>query len=348
MEDEIMQATNSSHNAMGIKNYVIARFLYAVIDDVLLDLSDMKVSLDIYFTDDLFETLSRLYKTDHIDSSDTIQLLLGIIERRADDYNLPMDELLRRLCSRGADLNVQKHHHDRFQEPSEVVIDDDQNSNVSVIQNKRKKKLSDTYLAKFRGSFNLKWNHSHHPTDIPAYKKCTIIPARIPYYKKPKDGVAFPAEIPNLVIHQPDYVSILPLLISARHYQVDIQEYDIISERNSFRKIVMNNENYVISVQKIGSTVFLRRHDEHPDAMNSFGHRFERLCTPGYITKASYYQLIDGNIGKLRTLISAETDAVITNEHAIELKCSTYSNMNWNYLDQPWLQTFLSKCMILV
>ncbi|CAF1299638.1 unnamed protein product, partial [Adineta steineri] len=413
MEDEIMQATNSSHNAMGIKNYVIARFLYAVIDDVLMLLSDLKESPDQYFKDGLFDRLSHLDKTGLTDSSKIINLLLEKIKRRALDYNLPTAELLRRLCSRSADLIVEKQYYNQFQDyfnqknesptmtdfnkwtnsnfddgeisgfeplfkiyydkiikddeseiqlttnmssrpindltfercdiPREVPIDGNENSNVSGV-----KASFETYFAKFRGSFNLKWDHPHNPTNIEAYEKCTMVHAKAPCYREPYRDEEFPPILTNLVIRQPSYVSILPLLISARHNKVNIQDYHIISERYSFRKIAMNKEDYVISVQKIGNTVFLRRHDERPDTMNDVGHRFERLCMPDYNIEASYYQLIEGNIGNLRTLISGETDAVVENEHAIELKCSKRDTMNSNYLDQPWLQTFLSGVDVIV
>ncbi|CAF1299658.1 unnamed protein product [Adineta steineri] len=226
---------------------------------------------------------------------------------------------------------------------SEVVVDDIQDSNIVGVD-----KLSNAYLAKCRGSFNLKWDHPHDPTNIKAYEECTTVPGIIPYYWRPKGNEALPPETQNVVIRQPSYVSILPLLISARHYKVDIQKYDIISERNSFRKITMNNEDYVISVQKFGNTVFLRRHDERPDTMNDVGHRFEQLCKPGYNINAFYYQLIEGNVDNLRTLISGETDAILENEHPIELKCSEYDDIYWKYLDQHWLQTFLSGVDVIV
>ncbi|CAF1349483.1 unnamed protein product [Adineta steineri] len=226
---------------------------------------------------------------------------------------------------------------------SEVVIDDDKISKASGV-----KASFETYLAKFRGSFNLTWSHDYLPTDIAEYEKCITVHAKAPYYREPYYDNQLPPKLTNLVIRQPFYASILPLLISARHNKVNIENYHVVSERNSFRKITMNNEDYVISVQKFGNTVFLRRHDERSDTMDDVGHRFERLCTPDYKNEASYYQLIEGNIGNLRTLISGETDAVVENEHAIELKCSTYNNLYWKYLDQNWLQTFLSKCMILI
>ncbi|CAF1343166.1 unnamed protein product [Adineta steineri] len=226
---------------------------------------------------------------------------------------------------------------------NEVAVDDIQDSNIVGVD-----KLSNAYLAKCRGSFNLKWDHPHHPTNIKAYEECTTVPGTIPYYWRPKVNEALPPETQNVVIRQPSYVSILPLLISARHYKVDIQKYDIISERNSFRKITMNNEDYVISVQKFGNTVFLRRHDERPDTMNDVGHRFEQLCKPGYNINAFYYQLIEGNVDNLRTLMSGETDAILENEHPIELKCSEYDDIYWKYLDQHWLQTFLNKSWTII
>ncbi|CAF0885665.1 unnamed protein product [Adineta ricciae] len=197
------------------------------------------------------------------------------------------------------------------------------------------------YAPEFRGSFNLNWEHPYNPTDVAAYAQAVTVPAKICKYKKPMADAVFP-QVPAINIEEPEFVSILPLLIAARHHNVDIHQYHIVSERNSFRKIAMNNEDYVISVQKFRETLFLRRHDERNNNRSSIGHRFERLCTPTYDMNASYYQLVEGTIGNLRTLISAETDAVFDHEDPVELKCSYSNHLADDRRSDVWLQAFLS------
>lgn len=64
------------------------------------------MSVDEYYTDDLFVTLLSLTETDITNPSDTMNLLHKKIKRRAADYKLSVDELLRLLCSRSVDLTL--------------------------------------------------------------------------------------------------------------------------------------------------------------------------------------------------------------------------------------------------
>jgi len=76
--------------------------------------------------------------------------------------------------------------------------------------------------------------------------------------------------------------------------------------------------------------------------MSDVGHRFEHICTPGYASDVDYGQLIEGHIGELRTLITAEVDAVFRrSKKSIELKCQ--QRINDTYFPDTWLQAFLSK-----
>ena len=101
-------------------------------------------------------------------------------------------------------------------------------------------------------------------------------------------------------------------------------------------------------MQKFGKTLFLRRHDERNNNYSNTGHRFERLCTRTYNKNASYYQLVEGTIGNLRTLIFAETDAVFDNEDPVELKCSFENHLDDDRRSDVWLQAFLSKFKFLI
>ena len=198
-----------------------------------------------------------------------------------------------------------------------------------------------TILAVFNLSSKLPKDHM----SIPEYNQCVLRTLQVPYYKKPNVNIMFPSQSHRRIFGQPKKISILPLLIIAQRNQVSIQNYDIISERNSFRKIAMNNENYVIGVKRIGTTLFLRRHDQRSVNKNDVGSRFEQMCRPNYRLNAEFKLLVENYIGNLRTLITAETDVVCeqTNQ-PIELK----SRLNTNKISQPidrWFQAFLSQFM---
>ncbi|UJR18021.1 hypothetical protein I4U23_004922 [Adineta vaga] len=100
---------------------------------------------------------------------------------------------------------------------------------------------------------------------------------------------------------------------------------------NSLRKIAMNNENYVIGVKRIGSTLFLRRHDKRLINKNDVGFRFEQMCRPNYHLDAEYKLLVEGCFGNLRTLITAEADAVCKPHRTMEFK----SRLDSNHINQP-------------
>ena len=108
--------------------------------------------------------------------------------------------------------------------------------------------MVNNYAPRIRGSFSLNWEHPYDPIDVAAYKQAVTVSAKICQYRKPMADAVFP-QLPTLNIEKPEFVSILPLLIAAKRHQVDIRQYNIVSERNSFRKIAMNNEDYIISAE---------------------------------------------------------------------------------------------------
>lgn len=204
----------------------------------------------------------------------------------------------------------------------------------------------ETYSPRRVTTYNLHRAHHYHPTSIQGFLGCMPTPVQVPRYRKPSLGAEFPPAPIQRVIRQSPYASILPILIATNRAQIDIQRYDVVSERNSFRKIATNSQRYVISVQKCGRTLFLRRHDDRLINLQDFGYRFEQLCTPDYDLHANYYQLIEGRLGDLTTLISAETDAVAADEQPIELKCKLNGMLHPRDRLDFWLQAFLSKFLI--
>ncbi|CAF1198137.1 unnamed protein product, partial [Rotaria sp. Silwood1] len=243
-----------------------------------------------------------------------------------------------------SELPIDNHVFQRCQIPISFEVLDDQNWNECTTLS-----LADRYSARVRAAYNLEWNLPQDYRNINAYDRCITIPPKIPYYKEPNQDTLFPSRLPNQRIPQPEYTSLLPLLIAAGRNDINIGQYNIISERNSLRKIAMNNENYVVGLQKFGSTLFLRRYDRRIVDMNDFGHRFEQMCTPDYHLKANFYQLIEGRFGNLTMLITAETDAICKrNGEAIELKCRSNLDIPKEIMRQYWLQAFLGEVTTIV
>ncbi|CAF1476467.1 unnamed protein product [Adineta ricciae] len=205
--------------------------------------------------------------------------------------------------------------------------------------------LVDSYAPQLRGSCTLYWYLPRDPLNITEYRRCTVLPAHTPYFAPP----AIPAYLPGgprqrAHVCKPFYTSLLPLLLTARHARVDIRQYDIVCERNSIRKFVNNNEDYIISVARVGSTIFLRRHPSYRSVdRNDVGFRFEQMCTiqNGFVD-GTYHRLVEGRIGELRVLILAETDAVKQENfrESIELKCQQ-KFVNKSKQHDWWLQAFL-------
>ena len=54
--------------------------------------------------------------------------------------------------------------------------------------------------------------------------------------------------------------SVLPLLIAARRSGIDVSSFHFVLERSSFNKLVKRDEKWRIGIQRIGQTIFFRRH----------------------------------------------------------------------------------------
>ncbi|CAF1272770.1 unnamed protein product [Adineta steineri] len=200
------------------------------------------------------------------------------------------------------------------------------------------------YQPRILTDFNLDWQLPADHLAIQLYRDATTVPAnRIPFFTAPAINTNFPVGDPNY-IPQPRNTSFLPCLIAAKATQVDFRQYDIVSERNSLRKIAMNAEKYAVGVMRYGRTLLLRRYDRRSINRNNVGFLFEEMCTPSYPPGAEYKYLIEGRIGTLRALVTAEIDAV-SNENtqtnnSIELTCRKEEKIH-NRVD-AWLQMFLS------
>ncbi|CAF1364925.1 unnamed protein product [Adineta ricciae] len=193
-------------------------------------------------------------------------------------------------------------------------------------------------------SFNITQRVPTDHMNIGQYDQCIPHRLEIPYYDQPRVNSTFPNRIRKAFIRQPKKTSILPILIAAQRHKIDIHKYDVISERNSLTKIALNRAKYVMGVTKIGTTLFLRRHDKRSMDLNANGFRFERMCSRQYDQQLNFKQLIEGQIGDFATLITAQADAVHRPTHrAIELKCRS-SGKNISNSTDFWLQAFLGKC----
>jgi hypothetical protein len=192
-------------------------------------------------------------------------------------------------------------------------------------------------------SFNLNRILPEDHLAVQRYQQVITVPAdRIPIFVAPNINQDFPQGTGEQ-IQEPENTSFLRLLIPMIHANVFFSNYNFICERNSLRRIGMNNEEYGMGVIRYGNTLLLRRYD-HQISMNtnSPGIVFKRMCTPNYPPGAGYKKLIEGNIGNLRTLITAEIDAVSQeNGKPIELKCKREGDDR--HFDDIWLQAYLSK-----
>ncbi|CAF0824157.1 unnamed protein product [Adineta steineri] len=335
---------------------------WLAIDDIVNHIADDE--FDMYFTLRPFiEDIRRRMEFDNTNRNDHYQQRSPeneqIIEENLNNVGAAMNQpdinlaqLANQLPRDKNTLPISDEVFNRSQQP--IVFDDYRcrASNEGSLT-----ELSNKYEPKVLASFNHEFPHPTDHTDIEAHERSVLRVCQIPYYQEPKLNSVFPPEIRNTTDPPPELrnttgpppkpASLLPLLITAHRNNVDIRKYNIVSERNSFRKIAMNKENYVISVKRFGTTLFLRRHDNQHRNVDDVGHRFERMCKPDYNLDASYNLLVEGNIGTLKTLIIAETDAVRRwgrpgrwiNE-AIELK-SRGGRTNIYDRRDTWLQTFL-------
>ncbi|UJR19875.1 hypothetical protein I4U23_023008 [Adineta vaga] len=104
--------------------------------------------------------------------------------------------------------------------------------------------LINDYQPRLLTNFDLIWNLPENHLATPLYRDAIKVPAnRMPYFTAPAIGTNFPRGDPNY-IRQPRNTSLLPSLIDAQAIRVDFRQYDIVSGRNSLRKIAMNAGKY--------------------------------------------------------------------------------------------------------
>lgn len=207
-----------------------------------------------------------------------------------------------------------------------------------------KTSIMDLYAPRLLNSCDISSYAPRKPLDIEAFRRGTIVPGHAPYFKQPKLPSSLPSGPKKPLIYEVTYPSIVPLLLTANHCGVDTRSYHFISQRNSFRKLAMNDEKFVINAVRFGSTIFLRRFSRWRMVdKNNVGFSFEEMCTTKENSKSDYNQLIDGNIGKFRILMMGETDAINRGTgESIELKCQKSDPSKYNEYDW-WLQAYLCK-----
>lgn len=118
--------------------------------------------------------------------------------------------------------------------------------------------------------------------------------------------------------------------MTAKSSGIDTRRYHVITQRNSLRRIAMNDKDFEINVVRFGSTLFLRLFGRYrvPDK-NDVGYRFERFCTSKCDSNSDFNQLVEGRIGKHKILMLGETDAINkVNGESIELKCKKLTQRN--------------------
>lgn len=222
-----------------------------------------------------------------------------------------------------------------------VIVFNDDPAQLSDVSSS----LIDSYLPQVLGSCTLSSHLPRNPLGIGAYRRCIYSPGQSPYFDPPPlPSYLPPADLQNPSILKPIHPSLLPLLMTAHRAGVDVHEYNVVSERNVLRKLAMNDEDFVITVVRFDSTLFLRRYASyHKINKNDRGYLFEQMCTStGGSVNGSYHQLIEGRIGQLRILMLGETDAVRReNNESIELKCQSKAALSMKH--EWWLQAFLSK-----
>ncbi|CAF1479403.1 unnamed protein product [Didymodactylos carnosus] len=212
-------------------------------------------------------------------------------------------------------------------------------SQTSATTNSLNVNLVDMYNPIIVGTCNVSWRLPKEHMNIENYKKCLRIPGEPPRYSPPTH-IPFSLPSARTIYIQYPPTSLLPLLITASTCNVNISNYNFVTERGNFNKIMMCDEMYSIGIIKIDNTIYLRRYVERKN-MNKgdIGFQFEKVCThsASFTSSTDYYNLISGKIGHFNVLLLAETDAIDTNtERYLELKCSTRQNKR-----KLWTQSFL-------
>lgn len=204
--------------------------------------------------------------------------------------------------------------------------------------------IYESYIPRVLNSCSTHYTMPHDPLDIEAFLCVVVIPGMTPSFKQPTLPKRLPSVKKKNFSIEPQYPSLIPLLMTAKFSRIDIKRYDVVCQRNSIRKIAANDEDFVISVVRFNATLFLRRFAKNRVRnKNDVGFQFEDICTVKQRRKFDYNQLTEGQIGENRILMMGEVDAIRTeNGDAIELK-SKKSNVTNQDKAHWWLQSYLSK-----
>lgn len=182
-----------------------------------------------------------------------------------------------------------------------------------------------------------------NPLDIVAFESTTKVPGSIPHLRLPILPRSIPLPKKKGIFVQPKYPSLIPLLMTAKFSKIDTSSYHIVTQRNSLRKLAMNDESFVLNVVRFGSTLYLRRFAKYRTVdKNNVGFRFEEMCTDPSNRKYDFNQLIRSRIGQYEVLMMCETDAINERNESVELKCKKSDASKSDELDW-WLQAHLSK-----
>lgn len=204
--------------------------------------------------------------------------------------------------------------------------------------------IFESYVPRVLSSCSVSCKKPENPLDVKAFERVTTLPGQTPYFQQPNLPESLPADRNQKRIMVETYPSLIPLLMTAKFSGIDTRRYHIITQRNSLRKLAMNDEDFAINIVRFESTLFLRRFASYRVInKNDVGFRFEEMCTNKSNSSVDYYQLIDGQIGKYKILMMGKTDAINReNGESIELKCTTPNRSRSDKYDW-WLQAYLSK-----
>ncbi|KAG4070817.1 hypothetical protein HA402_011043 [Bradysia odoriphaga] len=150
-----------------------------------------------------------------------------------------------------------------------------------------------------------------NPLDVEAFKRSVKMPGQAPLFRQPKLPQRIPALSKRKMVVEPKYPSLIPLLMTAHFSGINLRLYHVVSQRNSLRKLAMNDEDFVVNVVRFESTLYLRRFSQYRTSdKNNIGFRFEEMCVSGRKDNFDFNQLIDGKIGEFKVLMMGEVDTI--------------------------------------
>jgi len=213
--------------------------------------------------------------------------------------------------------------------------------------------LSDSDLDAIRNSYQPiqvggyhKFSHQSHqtmkPMDVNGYFKRLVIPGNPSLYKSPKLPLLLHQQWNRLSLGE---TSLLPMIISSLKSNINLNEFDFVTERTNLNKISMRNTKWRIGIQRIGKTIFLRRfHERNTSNFGEFGFLFEDHCTLQQRKIRNMFcewnKIHTAKIGNFKFLIAAEIDAYDPlREIFVELK--TVDKLSEYKARNMWTQSFL-------